>query len=197
MNDVHVFDIENYRWSKIETHGYKPRPRCRHTANIVKGQLYIFGGNDCELSFNDILALPIGVQVPEPTILKDMVSMLDNGTFSDVVFVLGDSRIKAHKCILASRCSFFASMFSVGMRESQESVISVQDITPFTFKCLLEFIYTDQINLVQLNQDQVIDVLIAANRYGLDRLKRLCEKTLVKNIDMDNVIDLLYLSDVH
>lgn len=37
MNDVHVFDIENNRWSKIDTHGYKPRPRCRHTANIVKG----------------------------------------------------------------------------------------------------------------------------------------------------------------
>jgi len=84
----------------------------------VKGQLFIFGGNDCELSFNDIWMLTIGVQVPEPTLVKDMLAMLDNGTFADVTFVLGDTKIKAHKCILASRCSFFASMFSAGMRES-------------------------------------------------------------------------------
>ena len=73
MNDVHVFDVDQNRWDKVQTYGYKPRPRCRHTANIVKGQLYIFGGNDCELSFNDIWVLSIGVQVPDPTLSKDMI----------------------------------------------------------------------------------------------------------------------------
>lgn len=45
--------------------------------------------------------------------------------------------------------------------------------------------------------DQAIDVLVAANKYGLDRLKRLCEKYLVAMIDLENVIELLYLSDLH
>ena len=196
MNDVHVFDIDSNRWSKVQTFGYKPRPRCRHTANIVKGQLYIFGGNDCELSFNDIWMLSIGVQVPEPTLMKDMISMLENGTFADVVFVLGDTRFKAHKCLLAARCSFFASMFSHQMREAQESIITVQDIAPYTFKKLLEFVYTDKISAFE-TADQAIDILVAANKYGLDRLKRLCEKYLVGIIDLDNVIELLYLSDMH
>jgi len=40
-------------------------------------------------------------------------------------------------------------------------------------------------------------VLVAANKYGLDRLKRLCEKYLVSLIELDNVIELLYLSDMH
>lgn len=48
-----------------------------------------------------------------------------------------------------------------------------------------------------MTSDQVIDIMVAANRYGLDRLKRLCEKFLVKHIDLDNVIELLYLSDMH
>jgi hypothetical protein len=39
--------------------------------------------------------------------MKDMVSMLENGTFADVTFVLGDVRFKAHKCLLAARCHFF------------------------------------------------------------------------------------------
>jgi len=37
MNDVHVFDIENNHWEKVTCSEFKPRPRCRHTANIVKG----------------------------------------------------------------------------------------------------------------------------------------------------------------
>ena len=63
--------------------------------------------------------------MPEPTLMKDMISMLENGTFADVVFVLGDVKFKAHKCLLAGRCHFFANMFSLGMRESQESIITV------------------------------------------------------------------------
>jgi hypothetical protein len=39
--------------------------------------------------------------------------------------------------------------------------------------------------------------LVAANKYGLDRLKRLCEKYLVSIIDLENVVELLYLSDMH
>ena len=45
--------------------------------------------------------------------------------------------------------------------------------------------------------EQAIDVLVAANKYGLDRLKRLCEKFLVQLIDLENVIELLYMSDMH
>ena len=77
MNDVHAFDIDANRWSTVHTNECKPRPRCRHTANIIKGQLYIFGGNDCEFSFNDVWILNIGVQVPDSTIFKDMLAMLD------------------------------------------------------------------------------------------------------------------------
>lgn len=87
-------------------------------------------------------------------------------------------------------------MFTVGMRESEESIITVQDISLPTFKKLLEFIYSDQLNDLA-SVDQAIDVLVAANKYGLDRLKRLCEKYLVALIDLENVIELLYLSDMH
>ena len=87
-------------------------------------------------------------------------------------------------------------MFTVGMRESEESVISVQDINLPTFNKLLEFIYSDQLNDLE-SAEQAIDVLVAANKYGLDRLKRLCEKFLVAMIDLENVVELLYLSDMH
>ena len=82
------------------------------------------------------------------------------------------------------------------MRESEESIITVQDISLTTFMKLLEFIYSDQLSDLE-NAEQAIDVLVAANKYGLDRLKRLCEKYLVQLIDLENVVELLYLSDMH
>ena len=51
--------------------------------------------------------------------------MLEQEHFADVTFVVGDTKVKAHKCVLASRSVFFEKMFSVGMREAKESVISV------------------------------------------------------------------------
>lgn len=81
--------------------------------------------------------------MPQPGLHKDMLALLDCGDFADVTFIISDARIKGHKCILASRSSFFKNMFTVGMRESEESVISVQDISLTTFKKLLEFIYSD------------------------------------------------------
>jgi len=85
----------------------------------------VFGGNDCELSFHDIWMLYIGVQVPQPSLPKEMLGLLESGAFSDVTFIINDTRIKGHKCILASRSNFFKNMFTLGMRESEESVISV------------------------------------------------------------------------
>jgi len=54
-----------------------------------------------------------------------MLGLLESGAFSDVTFIINDTRIKGHKCILASRSNFFKNMFTLGMRESEESVISV------------------------------------------------------------------------
>ena len=76
---------------------------------------------------------------------KDLLEILQSENFADVTFVIGDAKVKAHKCILASRSSFFNNMFSVGMKEAQESVISVQDIKLLTFTKLLEFIYSDEL----------------------------------------------------
>lgn len=71
--------------------------------------------------------------MPQPNLPNELLTLLESSEFSDVTFIIGDSRIRGHRCILASRSSFFKNMFTVGMRESEESVISVQDISLATF----------------------------------------------------------------
>jgi len=181
MNDVHMYNVECNSWSQLQTYGQKPKPRCRHTANIVKGKQFIFGGNDCEYSFNDIQVLQIGVQLPEQSLLEDFMKMKRNELFTDVTFKVGTKEIKAHRCILAARCSYFKNILTVGMRESIEKSIIISDIQAETFEKLIDYIYTEKTPYLS-TIDDAIDLLIAANQYGLERLKKLCEKFLVGSI---------------
>jgi hypothetical protein len=47
---------------------------------------------------------------------------------TDVVVEVAGRRIKAHKCILSSRCQYFAAMLSGGWVESAGNVISLQGL---------------------------------------------------------------------
>lgn len=79
-------------WNKKKTYGTKPTPRCRHTANYLNGKLYIFGGNDCDMSFNNIFTLWIEIHVPNSTLSSDMYKLLYDPTFSDVTLVIEDGK---------------------------------------------------------------------------------------------------------
>ena len=46
FNDVHQFDIEQRRFSKVETSGEMPQPRTFHRAIIYRNVMYIIGGFD-------------------------------------------------------------------------------------------------------------------------------------------------------
>jgi hypothetical protein len=61
-------------------------------------------------------------------------------------------------------------------------------------KRVLEYIYTDRPALDWLC---AVDVLRAADIYGLDRLKQMCEDLIVQGLDLENVGYLLELADFH
>jgi hypothetical protein len=49
-----------------------------------------------------------------------MKALLNDETLSDVTFVVGDTRIRAHRAILVARCEYFRAMLTSGFREGQE-----------------------------------------------------------------------------
>ena len=86
-------------------------------------------------------------------------------------------------------------MLSSSMKEGHENRINVTDTKPEVFQSILEFIYTDEIILKDI--DLVISLLVEANKYGLTRLKSLCEHFLAKRIDQENVVEFLGIADTH
>ena len=112
-----------------------------------------------------------------------------------MAFLIGEEKIMAHKCILATRCSYFARMFQTKMKETNSNEVEVTDIRPEIFRLLIKYIYSGQ--EPKCWAEDAMDLLSAADKYGLDELKKMCESFLCCHLSSDNVIELLLLADSH
>ncbi|XP_063877546.1 uncharacterized protein LOC135109801 isoform X2 [Scylla paramamosain] len=73
---------------------------------------------------------------------EDLLRMFLNEINTDVTIQIGEKRIRAHKCILASRCVYFAAMLSGHWVESAGNVIKLQGFSPESVMVALKHIYS-------------------------------------------------------
>ncbi|XP_076029990.1 uncharacterized protein LOC143018496 isoform X2 [Oratosquilla oratoria] len=99
--------------------------------------------------------------------------------------------MKAHRVIVAARCEWFRRALLSGMREAIDRRIVVHDCNPETFQQLLRFLYEGHIDCNALPPDQLVDLLVVADHYGVDALKQLVEVSLERHVDDDSVVPLL------
>ena len=127
-------------------------------------------------------------------VASDLQQLLEQQNLSDVVIFVNGCRFQAHKAILSARSPVFAAMFRTETREFQTNTVYLDDIEQDVFTELLRFIYTGCAN----NLNQVGEnLLIAADKYGLEDLKFMCERELWNNLTVENAAQILILSDIH
>jgi len=124
--------------------------------------------------------------------MSDLKSMVNNGLYSDVTFIVEDMPIYAHRSFLSVRSDHFRAMFSSGMIESTSNEIVIQSIQHKVFLALMEFMYTDT---VQVSPEVAIQLYVAADLYCVERLKGLCEVLVQRNLSTTNVCKLLSIAD--
>jgi hypothetical protein len=100
--------------------------------------------------------------------------------------------IPAHKVVL-SQFAYFEGMFGAGLRESQQLRISIAEISPDVFLEVLTFVYA---GAVKFSGDNCIEILRAADVFGLEDLKILAELFVGNHVDGDNAGDLLEISQI-
>lgn len=72
--------------------------------------------------------------------------------------------------------------------------MEINDLDPEVFKEMMRFVYTGKAP----NLDKMADnLLAAADKYALERLKVMCEEALCSNLSVENVADTLVLADLH
>ncbi|KAK8390170.1 hypothetical protein O3P69_013023 [Scylla paramamosain] len=99
--------------------------------------------------------------------------------------------LHAHRVVVAARCEWFRRALLSGMREAIDRCIVVHGCSVHTFQLLLQFLYAGHVDCSALPPDQLVDLLVLADHYGVDALKLLVESGLEQHVDDDSVVPLL------
>ncbi|XBI77012.1 hypothetical protein VPH35_070183 [Triticum aestivum] len=129
------------------------------------------------------------VPLPQSDLHTHFANMLKDGEGMDVTFSVGGQLFSAHRC---------AELFGQ-LKETSLKRIEIDDMETAIFEALLHFIYTDSLpsNWDLYQNVELQHMLVAADRYALDRLKAMCEGKLCQGIDVQTVATTLALAEQH
>jgi len=130
---------------------------------------------------------PVDWQITKQNLSERGQYLLETGIWSDCTFVVGlppNLKVfRCHKMFLAMASPVFEAMFFGGLAESSNGStqeIKILDVQPDAFYVMLQYIYTDNINLNSF--ELVCDICYAAKKYMLPALVEECTKYLWRDL---------------
>eukprot|EP00160_Parvularia_atlantis_P014412 Unigene356_Nuclearia_a/m.1230 Unigene356_Nuclearia_a/g.1230 ORF Unigene356_Nuclearia_a/g.1230 Unigene356_Nuclearia_a/m.1230 type:complete len:1228 (+) Unigene356_Nuclearia_a:36-3719(+) len=123
-----------------------------------------------------------GAEVYVTEIVSTVHALFASPRFSDVAVVVEGKRIPAHKFVLNARSKFFREADLDDVSE-----IAIADgVSAETFTVLLRFLYTDSIEMLNLNDRLAVQILSLADAHGLVALRKAMETVLIGMLDRAN-----------
>ncbi|CAD6341327.1 unnamed protein product [Miscanthus lutarioriparius] len=141
--------------------------------------------------------------VPSSDLHRQFGELLRSQKGADVTFHVSGESVPAHRSVLATRSPVFMAQLYGHTKEASTSApcMEVKDMEAEVFRAMLRFIYTDTAPELERSGWQVTamaqHLLEAADRYGLERLKRMCEEKVSMDISVSNVTTMLALAEQH
>lgn len=130
---------------------------------------------------------------------KGLAEMLHSQAHCDVQFQFKDGQsVGAHIIILSASSHVFADMFQSIPKKSQTHVVDMEEIEVQVFKHLLDYLYTSKVP--QITRNEQINIMLlyeAADKFGVEDLKKECVNLLLMQQDTENAIELLVWSKFH
>lgn len=145
------------------------------------------------------------IPVPPPDMIQNLKVLLESKIGSDITFEVGNEFFRAHKVILAARSPVFRAQFFGLVGNPDMEIVVIKEVDPFAFKAMLLFLYSDELPETHELSDSdplctpttiVQHLLAVADRFGLARLKLMCEEKLYEDLTADTVENTLAIADV-
>ncbi|KAM3279256.1 hypothetical protein ACQJBY_046522 [Aegilops geniculata] len=200
-----VHNIEPRIFNPADTTRVAPQTPCFIRRDEIEGSAYL---RDDRLTIECIVtvfkkphvtetkSLPV-IDMPPVDMTEHVAKLLEEKKGFDVNFIVGGEAIEAHRFVLAMRSPVFKAELYGSMREATPGqCITLRDMQPAVFKALLHFIYTDSLPSGE-DTEMVRLLLVAADRYAMDRLKLVCQSILCEDLNKDTVATTLALADQH
>lgn len=124
--------------------------------------------------------------------LYDRVNkLLVSYEWSDCTFSVRDKKFRAHKLILGISSPVFEAMFYGPLSTNSDVIIT--DIEPDIFQQLLNYIYTDKVDITSI--EEAFELLYVSKKYILEQLSEMCIQYVQSNLNIDNVVTILNYPD--
>ncbi|XP_049944397.1 ankyrin-3-like [Schistocerca serialis cubense] len=111
-----------------------------------------------------------------------LAALVDGGEDALVTLVAGETRVAAHRAVLAAASPVFAAMFAHDMLEASCGQVSIDDVEGPVLRLLVAYTYTLQAPHLP---DTAPQLLAAADKYGLSALKAACERQLISQLAVE------------
>ncbi|KAF0893118.1 hypothetical protein E2562_023159 [Oryza meyeriana var. granulata] len=149
---------------------------------------------------------PPVVSVPPSDLIRHLGGLLVTGEGADVTFEVDGKTFMAHRSVLASRSpvlrvELFGAVEKMNdaAAEGASAIIRVEEMEAKDFEALLYFMYTD--SLPEMKGGDAVamlpDLVAAANRYGMERLRLVCEDKLCEYVNVRTVAAMLAFAGEH
>jgi len=189
---LYEYKVEESRWFVINSKvGDLPLKRYGHSAVINRKILWVFGGHDTKIRRNELYAFKFedyNITIPKGTLINYLKTFINKEQYSDVTIILdGNRKVRGHKIFL-TRIPYFQTMFEVKMKEAKTHIITLEKVPYESFLLMLQFIYTDECDIPL---ERAMELFELANRFGIERLKAMCARTIMTNLRIDNAANIL------
>uniref|UniRef100_A0A182N7R5 BTB domain-containing protein n=1 Tax=Anopheles dirus TaxID=7168 RepID=A0A182N7R5_9DIPT len=125
-----------------------------------------------------------------------MVKMYMNGDYADVLFVVENERIPAHRMFLAARSDYFRALLYGGLKESNQKEVKLS-VRLKPFKYLLKYMYSGKLSLNHIKLEDILDTLGLTDVFNLSVLKTAISEYLCKVISLSNVCTVLNSAQIY
>ncbi|XP_041369022.1 kelch-like protein 20 [Gigantopelta aegis] len=112
----------------------------------------------------------------------------------DVVLIVGQKKIFAHRVILSACSPYFHAMFTGELAESRQTEVTIRDIDETAMELLIDFCYTSNITVEEGN---VQTLLPAACLLQLAEIQDVCCEFLKRQLDPSNCLGIRAFADTH
>ncbi|XP_020189970.1 BTB/POZ and MATH domain-containing protein 2-like [Aegilops tauschii subsp. strangulata] len=136
---------------------------------------------------------PTGTVVPLSELHQQLAVVLwESKEGVDVEIEVGGETFAAHRWMLAARSPAFKAELALTTATNR---LHIDDMDAAVFKAMLLFIYTDALPKELELATMAKPLLVAADRYKLERLKLICEEELCGHIGVQSVAAMLALAE--
>lgn len=119
-------------------------------------------------------------------------------TSSDVLLVIGNDLIPAHKSVLTKTSDYFHAMFSIQMLETRLDRVVIEELMSEPFLFVLRMAYGFKLSpkeLTVLSFNDIFDAIIVANKYHFKRIEHYLTDLFFEKLNTNFSADYLCVNE--